>query len=702
MPIRRRSASSTTLRASGPHSSDTCALSLKWVFMLMLDLGGHRNFIQRHHFNDDEIAAELGLQELVDADDFSPALALRRLKRERLVFHLAFPVVGYPDRLQANVQALGQLIGLDAIEQRILAFCVLLHTDPCLNDASDQLGALGFNRTMRVLSTLLDIPQQDVAPYLANEGRLARAGLIEVNARSCTVSTLSSRLVIESSDFLQQLRFSHGQPIELFKYAFRLSPLGHLSEKDYHHLGRSLEIATIYLKKAFAEGRRGVNILLYGPPGTGKTQLSRLLARLLGASLYEIACNDSDGDPVSAHQRLCALRSAMSALQTQKALLLLDEIEDIFDASPLPFSSKSKTQKGWINRMLEENSMPCFWLSNDIECLDNAYIRRFDVVIELPNPPKSQREQIVRECSGDRLGEALVEKLIEHQEMTPAVIARAARIARSLHPREGKRLDATVECLVDATLKAQGFEQLGRQKAQQLPSFYSPSLINADIPLDGLIDGLRKHPEARLCFYGPPGTGKTAFGHWLARELKKPLMVQRVSDLVSPYVGTTEQNLARAFEKASEEQAVLLLDEVDSFLQDRKKATQSWEVTAVNEMLTQMESYRGLFIASTNLMRDLDAASLRRFDLKIHFGFLKPLQIQTLFYAHLQTLKLKDPAKTSGLRLSREANLTPGDFALVARRARFKPFASAEELAQALLAESRLKMPVQRPIGFVH
>ncbi|MQT75007.1 AAA family ATPase [Pseudomonas helleri] len=690
------------LRASGPHSSDTCALSLKLVFMLMLDLGGHRNFIQRHHFNDDEIAAELGLQELVDAEDFSPAMALRRLKRERLAFDLAFPAPDYPDRLQANVQALGQLIGLDAIEQRILGFCVLLHTDPCLNDASDQLGALGFNRTIRVLSTLLDTPQEDLLPYLVNEGRLVRAGLLEINARSCTMSTLSSRLVIESSDFLQQLRFSRGQPIELFKHAFRLSPPGHLNEKDYRHLGRSLEIATTYLKKALAEERSGVNILLYGPPGTGKTQLSRLLARLLGTSLYEIACTDSDGDPVSAHQRLCALRSAMSALQSQKALLLLDEIEDIFDTSPLPFSGKSKTQKGWINRMLEENSLPCFWLSNDIECLDNAYIRRFDVVIELPNPPKSQREQIVRECSGDRLGEALVEKLVEHEEMTPAVIARAARIARSLHPRAGKRLDATVECLVDATLKAQGFEQLGRNQAQQLPSFYSPSLINADIPLDGLIDGLRKHPEARLCFYGPPGTGKTAFGHWLAQELEKPLMVKRVSDLVSPYVGTTEQNLARAFEKAGEEQAVLLLDEVDSFLQDRKKATQSWEVTAVNEMLTQMENYRGLFIASTNLMRDLDEASLRRFDLKIHFGFLKPLQIQALFNAHLQTLKLKDLAKTSGLRLLGEASLTPGDFALVARRARFKPFTNAEELAQALLAESRLKTPVQRPIGFMH
>lgn len=103
-------------------------------------------------------------------------------------------------------------------------------------------------------------------------------------------------------------------------------------------------------------------------------------------------------------------------------------------------------------------------------------------------------------------------------------------------------------------------------------------------------------------------------------------MVKRVSDLVSPYVGTTEQNLAQAFDRAQQEDAVLLLDEVDK-LQDRRKARQSWGVTAVNEMLTQMESYRGLFIASTNLMSDLDEASLRRFDLKVHFGYLKALQV---------------------------------------------------------------------------
>ena len=180
-------------------------------------------------------------------------------------------------------------------------------------------------------------------------------------------------------------------------------------------------------------------------------------------------------------------------------------------------------------------------------------------------------------------------------------------------------------------------------------------------------------------------------------------MVKRVSDLVSPYLGMTEQNLAAAFEQAQREDAVLLLDEVDSFLQDRRKARHSWEVTAVNEMLTQMESYRGLFIASTNLILDLDQASLRRFDLKVHFGYLATAQAQALFAAHLKALALKDPQNSAATRLRGEACLTPGDFAAVARRGRFKPFASANELAGALLAECQLKSTgQQRPIGFMH
>lgn len=146
---------------------------------------------------------------------------------------------------------------------------------------------------------------------------------------------------------------------------------------------------------------------------------------------------------------------------------------------------------------------------------------------------------------------------------------------------------------------------------------------------------------------------------------------------------------------------MLLLDEVDSFLQDRTRAQRSWEVTAVNEMLTQMEAYDGVFIASTNLMDGLDQAALRRFDLKVKFGYLRPAQVGDLFEAHCESLGLPAPDASSRAAVERLATLTPGDFAAVARQHRFRPVGSVSGLIAALEAECSLKKGSQRAVGFI-
>src|SRR5690606_22942609 len=101
--------------------------------------------------------------------------------------------------------------------------------------------------------------------------------------------------------------------------------------------------------------------------------------------------------------------------------------------------------------------------------------------------------------------------------------------------------------------------------------------------------------------------------------LDRPLMIRRASDLVSKYVGETEQNMAAMFAEAEAEKAVLLLDEADSFLQDRRGAHRTYEVTEVNEMLQGMERFNGIFVCTTNLLESLDQAALRRFTFKIRF-----------------------------------------------------------------------------------
>jgi SpoVK/Ycf46/Vps4 family AAA+-type ATPase len=168
------------------------------------------------------------------------------------------------------------------------------------------------------------------------------------------------------------------------------------------------------------------------------------------------------------------------------------------------------------------------------------------------------------------------------------------------------------------------------------------------------------------------------------------------------WVGGTEKNISTIFREAQQEKAVLLIDEVDSFLQDRDRSQHSWEITAVNEMLTCMESYDGVFIASTNRLDDLDAASLRRFDLKVKFDALKPEQAWSLLQRYCQMLGIASPNESFKSQLKRLDMLTPGDFSVLARQHRFRPITHVEALIDVLQAECAVKkITKSHPIGFI-
>ena len=179
-------------------------------------------------------------------------------------------------------------------------------------------------------------------------------------------------------------------------------------------------------------------------------------------------------------------------------------------------------------------------------------------------------------------------------------------------------------------------------------------------------------------------------------------MVRRASDILDSYVGVTEQKIAEMFRLADREKTVLLFDEADSFLSERKGAHASWEVTMVNEMLTQMENFDGLFICSTNLMPKLDEASLRRFALKIKFDYLKPEQRWRLF---VEQVKKIAPSKAASYRaaLNQMNNLTPGDFATVRRQSTLLgETLTADESLNRLKQEAKAKPDSgNRPIGFI-
>lgn len=240
---------------------------------------------------------------------------------------------------------------------------------------------------------------------------------------------------------------------------------------------------------------------------------------------------------------------------------------------------------------------------------------------------------------------------------------------------------------------------------EKIEENYSIAGLNVEGNLPAIMEHLEEFDRCLRCadqqavrnfnllLYGPPGAGKSELARYIAGHLERELIVKRVSDVVSPYVGETEQNISRVFSEAEAAEGVLVIDEADSFLFSRSRAIRSWEISQTNEFLTQMERFRGILICTTNRFTDLDQASVRRFNYKIGFRSLKP-EGNVIFYK-----KLLSPLTSTLLNQEGEEilenidDLTPGDFRIV--RDRFAIFppgkVTHEMMVQALREEAQIK-----------
>lgn len=675
-----------------------------WLLRILILLEGHREFIQSHGFRCDALAEILGLGQALDSpiEDFDVKKARSELRVLHQKCERKYSNATAPNCLLDNCLRLSHLVGLSDTDRRILEFTVMLNNERLLDDTADFLGQLSSVKVFHSLALILDIPDDEIRKALAAQGVLAQSGLVAVS-RSGT-STLRGKLDLLSDNFADHIYSSEADPVSLLRDTVALSAPPTLKMADYEHIKSTLAVLRPYLKQSVSTQRRGVNIFMHGDPGTGKSQLAKVLSDEMGCELFEVASEDCDGDPVNGDRRLRAFRAAQSFFAQRRAIILFDEVEDVFNDGDRMFGRKStaQTRKAWINRILEENPVPTLWLSNSIQCLDPAFVRRFDMVLELPVPPKAQRHRILESTCADIIDEQTMARIAEAETLAPAVVTRAASVVRSINDELGKQGAATAfELLIGNTLEAQGHVRIKKNDPNRLPEIYDPAFIHADADLRSVAEGLIRARSGRLCLYGPPGTGKTAYGRWLAEQMGVPLMVKRASDLMSMWLGEQEKNIARAFRQAEQEGALLLIDEVDSFLQDRRGAQHSWEVSGVNEMLTQMESFSGVFVASTNLMRGLDQAALRRFDLKVCFDFLQPEQARELFHRYCGQLGIALPEPVQLCSLMRIKNLTPGDFAAVARRGRFAALDTPAALLGALESECAVKEGTKSAVGFI-
>jgi len=559
--------------------------------------------------------------------------------------------------------------------QAILRYMIYSHKLSMMNDLySSVMDSYGNMKDYRTYAVIARVPPHFAEKAFSFDSPLVLKGIIGKG---------SNGDIMLSEPFIKLLHSKHDTKANIRKSMLGQTATASLTRSNFKYIEDEYDYIRTILGNAVKENKPGVNILLYGIPGTGKTEFCKAISKDIGASLYmlsETAENDRD-------QRVADLSLAQTLLADDKnALILFDEAEDIFYSNP--FSSKQNS-KLYFNRMLEKNKTPIIWISNNIRFMDAAYIRRFKYALEVKKPDQIATQEIWKNICARHKVKLTANKIAEYAkkyDIAPSFIDTAVGAVNLAKSTDA--IERTIDSLQKATF---GF--IPRKKEIEEIGF-APELLSTDTDLSDLADKIVTKGSLKfsLCLYGAPGTGKSAFARHLAERMGMKVIQKRASDLLGMYVGESEKNIAMAFNEAYEQKALLVFDEADSLLRSREGAVRSWEVSQVNEMLTWMESHPYPFICTTNLMKDLDEASLRRFKFKVEYDFLKPEQVGLAFKHFF--------GDEAGVSLTHLTHLTPGDFAVAKSKQDILDTADPSELVRMLELEQAAKGVKTTIMGF--
>jgi len=423
-----------------------------------------------------------------------------------------------------------------------------------------------------------------------------------------------------------------------------------------------------------------VHVLVHGPPGTGKTTLVQGLVQEMDKVGVEVMGRAGN----SLKERRAALEACLHISSGRPGkLVVVDEADNLL-ASDRPWLLTGDTvDKAWLNSVLERPGIRAVWVVNRTDGIDPAVSRRFAFSLEMQGPDERGRTKILeralrRHHIKRHFREEHIRALVRENPVSPAQLeaavqtaALAAESAPDCHQTLSKVLTAARSRLGDGPRK----ERLPRR-----PTLIRQGL-NLDLDLASLESQVQNYdarwreagngsglPPLHLLFHGPSGTGKSVTARHLAALIDRPAIIRRGSDLFDPFFGVTERRIAAAFAEAAREGGILVMDEIDSLLFSRRHAHRNFEVQHTNEVLARMEEGPGILIGTTNRLDALDEAVMRRFLLKVEFGYLPRGELVRTYEEVIAPVARGGLSGIQKARLGTLRRLTTADLCLVRDR----------------------------------
>lgn len=431
------------------------------------------------------------------------------------------------------------------------------------------------------------------------------------------------------------------------------------------------------LVESFLKGDDSANILLYGAPGSGKTEFAKSIVKACGMdairfkNTYEVE-NSTD--------TAVSIINACLTIKRENTVFIIDEAESILETKPVDGLFGTVCRKASVNKIFERCNNKVIWIVNYTDRMDDSTKRRFTYSVKFDKMSEKNMEEIALSrlstlpCSSNLKKRLLT--LCSKYDVTGASVGNMMTVMNSLNEKDEEKIENTIKKVLESNSTLLYGQAKMREKTK---SSYDISVLNSTVPAEEIVEMVEnakayaqkndtEEQGIRMLFYGLSGTGKTEFARYISQKLGKKILLKRASDIISKFVGDTEKNISSAFTEAEQNDMILLFDEADSFFRDREQAQYEWEITKVNEFLTQIEEFKGILICTTNLRKIMDKAMLRRFHICTEFKALNRDGIEKLLKRYFPSIIFSENQVDS---LARYDSVTPGDFGSISGRVRF-------------------------------
>ena len=593
--------------------------------------------------------------------------------------------------IEKNLAMLRQMFGLSPIEEEL---CLFLFITSVYEEPESlfrfQLKCDRFaGRTY--LATMLGSTSTETAEVL--NGKLSRIGILDRDSRGLSMDEGFVNLLQNTSDTEIKTEFFRKidpDPVSLDAHTADPEVIEHIL-----HLLKEKPLSSTH-------------IIFYGPPGTGKTSMAYGIGKALGLPMYLV---EHGGKDKAWKRRAAFTACANLASQGDGALVIADDSDVVLGTRNSWFFQGESSDKRWLHDLLEMPGVRMIWTVNSIAQMEESVARRFCYSLAFKPFTRVQRKRIWETILKDYRLDAFfsngdIEDLAAKFDVSAGVIEQAVKKAWEIGSASKEEIQGAITlCLEAHDCLNNGGRKPARESKVDPHSFSLDGLNVSGANLVTLMKELEafhrylkhsRHDEPismSLLFHGVSGSGKSHLARYIAHRLDREVIIKRASDLLSKWVGETEQNIRDAYDLAEATDSILVFDESDFLLGSRDAAAHSWEISQVNEFLTAMESFRGIQIYTTNRLGDLDVATLRRFNHKLEFGYLKPNGVVTFYNKLLCPLVGTNLTKQHEDELKNIACLAPGDFKVVKSQFQFKgrDDVSHEALIAALKEETKVK-----------